>query len=314
MVVLHISNEIINSIFLSICCEWVNQNIVNDFQLKCYCRGARHGLSLSGKLSRINAQDQQMLGKMSISTETAQDIFKDWITVKKKRKNRKEKKTKTIEADTNISATHNTNDQAESSLPKTPESDTCNGLIDQNDYKINNKSRKKKRQHRERDEDLAESLSKLKTGETSLHSSSLRGVCNSSKAIKKENSKRSKTKKNHRNSSMHQTNVKNESKVGMSAAKKIRSKKSKDQSSAILLSDDRLAHQIGEIMEKHPNKKFKVVSEQLTKHQKKSLRKSGLRVELKSKKKKKDEKKKLKEQSKFDEISKKLEKSLLLDD
>lgn len=260
-----------------------------------------------------------MLSKMSISTETAQDIFKDWIAVKKKRKNKrkdKRKETKHVTTETDTSITNKTDGQNEPALPSTPESDTCNGLIDQNDYKTKNKSRKKKRQHRERDEDLAESLSKLKTGDFS--SSSLHGILDTSKTIKKEKSKRSKVKKNRPDNSINQMSVESVPSAGKSKSPSKKSKSPKS-SAILLLSDnsdceDSLAHQIGEVMKKHPNKKFKVVSEQLTKHQKKSLLKSGLRVDLKSKKKKKDKKKKLKERAQFEKISKQLEKSLLLGD
>lgn len=102
-----------------------------------------------------------MLKRSVISTETAQDIFKDWILVKKKRKDGKNKKhIKTEEEKPIQTLNKNKNDE---------------------DYKIKYKSKKSKKQLRDRDEDLAKSFSKLET------ISHINGLLSSSKIIKKEN-------------------------------------------------------------------------------------------------------------------------------
>lgn len=63
----------------------------------CICfRGARHGLLSLGKLSRIDAQEQQMLEKIAINTDSAQNIFKDWVHVTKKHRKRDEDLTKSL--------------------------------------------------------------------------------------------------------------------------------------------------------------------------------------------------------------------------
>lgn len=102
-----------------------------------------------------------MLKRSVISTETAQDIFKDWIQVKKKRKDGKNKK-------------HN---KKEEEKPV----QTLNKNQSDEDYKIKYKSKKSKKQLRDRDEEMAKSFSTLGT------ISHINGLLSSSKTIKKEN-------------------------------------------------------------------------------------------------------------------------------
>lgn len=236
-------------------------------------RGARHGLSLNGKLSRIDAQEQQMLKGSAINTETAQDIFKDWIQVKKKRKNRKNKEPAIMEAEE-------------------PESNRLNNMDNQTelneDYKIQYKSKKSKKQRRDRDEDLANSFS-------TLGSSPKYGIHSNSMAIKKE--KRLKSGKHRMKSSCDGSGEKQNSKTDEIQIKKSKKlKKSKiiveknimdytsSDSSETGTKDDPLINEIANAIKKRPSKKFKILANEITPIQKKLLRKSGLHVEFKAKK------------------------------
>lgn len=281
-----------------------------------YSRGARHGLTLSGKLSRIEAQENQLLAQNLLNSETATNIFQNWVQVKKKRKNRN----KTSLPETNsidVTETDNTNKCSTSS----PDSDTLNGLIDEHDYQIK-KSRKKKKQQRARDEELAKSISQLSANESTLKpvTPDLKNVQSKSKAIKK--AKRNSKKQRKKNCTM-ETDGDNTTDDGFNRKKRQTKSESNAFRNDSKLSDcsssecdekeiqeDPLVRQIADVMKRYPSKRFKVIAEELTPFQKKHLRKSGLRIELKSIK-KRDKKKRNKERAQLDKISQKIEKAMV---
>lgn len=286
-----------------------------------YFRGARHGLSLSGKLSRIEAQEKQLLAKYELNSETATNIFQNWVQVKKKRKNRNPKLNSeefSLDVDDSSDITK--------CLTSSPDSDKLIGLIDENDYQIRCASKKKKRQQRHRDEELAKSLSQLTANDvaTCSRSSNFDSIQNSSKVIKKE--KRTKKKHRRRHCAMEAETITETTDDEFHRSKlKSKSKKSKrndsqfgnnssDASSSDCdepdMSEDPLVKQIADMMKRYPSKKFKVIAEELTPFQKKHLQKSGLRIELKSKK-CRDKKKRNKEHAQLEKISKKIEKSMV---
>lgn len=280
-----------------------------------YFRGARHGLLLSGKLSRIEAQEKQLLAKSKLSAETATDIFQNWVQVKRKHKNRN----KPTNPGTSSTDAIELNDITKS-LPSSPDSDPLTGLIDQSDYQIKISSRKKKKQQRKRDEELAKSLSQLSASEITPTSSllHLNSVQNKSKAIKKE---KQTVKKKHRRRHHAMDADEDTTDDGFMRKKRRKNKRNgidgklTDLSSSDCdekdISNDPLVQQIADVMKKYPSKRFKVIAEELTPFQKKHLRRSGLRIELKSKK--RDKKKRIKEQAQLDKISKKIEKSMVFD-
>lgn len=271
-------------------------------------------MSLIGKLSRIEAQEQQMLEKINLNRDTAPDMFKDWIEVKKKRKNKKEKKQES-------QATQN----CDAPLFPNSKSDDCDGLVNLSEYQI--KSKKKKKQHRRRDEDLAKRLGSLKTSDISeiSQSSKNHGIKDSSKAIKREkleSLKLSKRRTNETEDIAEQPEI--NTFLHQSKKKKSKGKKNKcrDISPDNLSCDsidqqaneckDQLVESIESIMEKHPNKKFKIVSHELTSLQNNHLRKSGLRVEMKSKK--RDKKNELKVRNQVNKINKNIQRIMTLSD
>ncbi|XP_055307032.1 G patch domain-containing protein 4 [Sitodiplosis mosellana] len=220
-------------------------------------KGARHGLAMSGKLSRIDAQEQQMLKNIAINTNTAQDIFKDWVVTTKKNKKRNKKDTNEVD--------------------ETAYSLLDSDLADQ-DYKIHYKSKKKKKQHRQRDEDLANSLGKLEF--ESYTSSKIHNIQNTPKTVKKKNrSKVDRCLKNAHNkteaeidSANYKFKYKNlRQKERLNASENLSSRNDKD-----LLIDE-----IETVIQKHPDNKFKVVPNELT-----QLKQSGLTVKSKKKSKK----------------------------
>lgn len=252
-------------------------------------RGARHGLSLNGKLSRIDAQNQEMLKKSLINTNTAQDVFNDWIRVTKKRKDKKHKKEKKI---------LNTYEDSAKTTDNSPESNKLASLLSEDDYKIKYKSKKHKKQQRDRDEDLAKSFSTLN---------------DKGKAIKKE--KRLKARKNHIKNSRNESR---EHIIMTESTETTELKATRIPKQNIILDhmssdcsgseehDDPLVQHISNLVESYPNKKFKVIAEKLTPIQKKKLRKSGLRVDFKKPNKKKSKK----EKAKIDKISKRIQNSM----
>lgn len=195
-----------------------------------------------------------MLKRSVISTETAQDIFKDWIQVKKKRKDGKNKK----------------------HIKKEEKKQTQND----EDYKIKYKSKKSKKQQRDRDEDLAKSFSLL----------------SSSKTIKKEN--RLEMGKRYDQKMLR----------GNDTVKRNKSERNhyltSSDSSETDINDDPLVDHISKLMKTRPSKKFKLLAAELTPIQKKKLKKSGLQIQLKTKK--RNDKNKKKDLANIHKISKKI--------
>lgn len=156
-------------------------------ELSCV-RGARHGLSLSGKLNRIEEQERQLLGKYSnnFDSNAAQEVFKDWVKVDTRKKKKHKIKT---------AATHEI-------AVTSPDSEKLATLLNHNDYVVKYQSKKKKRKHKAIDEDLATSLSKcLSTTQssdatqTTKSDEKLRGVLESSSVIKKKSKGKVKVEK-----------------------------------------------------------------------------------------------------------------------
>lgn len=150
-------------------------------------RGARHGLKLSGKLSRIEAQEQQMLAN-KLDVETAQNTFKDWYTVKKskKSKRRKKEKVKTVQCEKRTTA-----------LSTSSDTERLNALIDEGDYVIKIKSKKKKKTKRRLEDELSNSMKRLQTDSPTRNfdmDNVLHGILDYSKAIKKEKNRKQKNK------------------------------------------------------------------------------------------------------------------------
>lgn len=244
---------------------------------------------------------------------TRPGIFGDWVEVKKKRK--KQNQTETNEKNTSTSHTLNSNVER---LSGSTESIGNDLPLDCRDYRIKQKSKKKKKQQRDRDNDLADSFSKLKTGDVAAKNtiSKFKGVQNSSKSIKKE--KRSEIKKPHLKKGLINVDL------GYPLVDLKGSKEEKKEQADNSTSDsdhqygnerehnDSLTEQIADIIRKHPSKKFKLISGELTQIQSKRLKKSGLNVKIKSKR--RNKKQKMKERAQLNKISKKIEKSLLLID
>lgn len=246
-----------------------------------YFRGARHGLTLSGKLSRIVAQEKQLLNENVINTENAQNIFQTWIQVKKK-KHKKEKSGSDTEC-TNLSskAIDTTN---------VKDSNHLDGLISQGDYQMDGNSKKKKKKQRVRDEDLAKSLSQLSTSDKCVvrsDSFGFYGLQSNSKVIKKKRC-RTKSSIEHKYRKVENHDEKNLSKVKNTKRNDVPTtadgRFSTSDDSEKDIETDSMALQIRKIMSRYPSKKFKVEAKELTRFQKKQLRKSGLRIEFKSQK------------------------------
>lgn len=137
---------------------------------------------MSGKLNRIEEQERQLLEKYSnnFDSNAAQEVFKDWVEVDTGKKKNLKKKTTTANEITVTS----------------PDSEKLATLLDQNDYVVKYKSRKKKRRHKAIDEDLATALSKClnttQSSDTTTQSMNsdekLHGILESSSVIKKKKS------------------------------------------------------------------------------------------------------------------------------
>lgn len=153
-------------------------------------RGARHGLSLSGKLNRIEEQERQLLEKYSnnLDTDAAQEMFKDWVAVDTRKKKKKPK----IKSATSTEVT-----------ATSPDSEKLAELLNQSDYVVKYKSKKKKRRHKALDEALATSLSLcLNTTQISdatpptKFNDKLHGILQSSSVIKKKSTEKVEKKRN----------------------------------------------------------------------------------------------------------------------
>lgn len=159
--------------------------IISDSFTFMFHRGARHGLSLSGKLNRIEEQERQLLEKYShnFDSNVAQEVFKDWVEVDTDKK-KKRKVKPAIPCEPTVTS---------------PDSEKLATLLNESDYVVKYKSKKKKRRHKALDEDLATSLSKcLSTSHTLTGESDdnkLHGILNTSTVIKKKGTKKVEKKK-----------------------------------------------------------------------------------------------------------------------
>lgn len=267
-------------------------------------------------------------------------VFKDWVQVDAKKKKKRKTKIDSIETPPTPNL-HNITDPLD--ILKQ------NGLINQEDYVIKSKSKKKKRQHRAIDEGLASTLSTLKASSdgsainesesTSRTDEKLRGVHSDSTVIKKKKSKKS--KKNKRDSEQDEGIVdegvpidktaqfkkKTASDVAEAATSDKKSKKRKREPEPVIsYSDDdidddlelkhgQMFNQIqSEIKSKTQslgNKKFRVVIQNMTQFQSNHLKKSGIPfVERKDT----NPEKLKKERRAFARIALKMRTSLSLDD
>lgn len=217
-----------------------------------------------------------MLETNILTAETAQNVFKTWVQVKRKHKNRRQ--------------------------TKSTEKISCD-LLNQEDYQSQYTSKKKKKELRNRDEELAKSLSSLSTSET-WSSAQVYAMQSTSKVIMKE-----KRKCKHSKHSTKKIHEKLENATGQpKEAFHLRTNYSSGESDSQDEQKDPLVKKIAEVMKKYPNRKFKVIAEELTPLQKKHLQKSGLKIKLKSKK--DDKRKKLKELAQIKKISRDIEKSM----
>lgn len=127
-----------------------------------------------------------------MNTETAQDTFNEWYTVKKNKKHKKQKKEKSDTMQQDV-----TDKMANNDGPMLSNSIEFERLVDQGDYIIKSQSKKKKKKQRKMEEELSKSMKSLKT-ESSAKSfdmdSMLNGVLDYSKAIKKETNRKQKNK------------------------------------------------------------------------------------------------------------------------
>lgn len=115
--------------------------------LKNIPRGARHGITMGGKLNRIEAQDELLLMKLGYGNNKVLDNNQEesWtlVTKGKKRKNK--------EQSTDVD------------MEKRSKQARLDAAIDDIDYKIKYKSKKKKKEQRHRDNALADVLGNLTT-------------------------------------------------------------------------------------------------------------------------------------------------------
>lgn len=245
-------------------------------------------------------QEKQLLEKNVIETENAQNIFQTWVQVKK----RKHKKRTPIHSGTNDDKCVNTSISNVQDLTNVP------NLINQEDYQLSSMSKKKKKQQRNLDEDMARSLSQLSTSSSThaegTHSFKLYGVQSESKVIKKEKCRRKshsghKGRKDRNNDKMYRIETRHGTQKEYNPTNFSSSDESED------VQTDPIVLQIKNVMNQHPSKKFKVVAKELTPFQKKQLRKSGLRIEVKSQKR---EKKVYKDRTQVERIIKKMKHSM----
>lgn len=217
-----------------------------------------------------------MLKGKILSAETAQDVFKAWIQVKRKHKNR--------------------------SQAKSTEKISSN-LLNQEDYQLQHTSKKKKKEHRKLDEELSKSLSSLRTNEAGS-SSNIYAMQSTSKVITSGKRKRKHLKHSTKKIDEEIENTADKPREASHFRPNCASSDSDSQDEQM----DPLVKRIAEVMKKYPNKKFKVIEEELTPLQKKHLRKSGLQIKLKSKK--GDKEKKLQKLAQIKKISRDIQKSM----
>lgn len=188
---------------------------------------------MNGKLNRIEEQEQQLLQKYAnnnFNRDNAQDVFKDWVQVDettKKGKRKKKHQSKKLNQ-SSVVADNSMVDTPSNTTPITPDSEFLATLINQDDYVIKYKSKKKKKQHRALDEDLAQSISNLKTNGTAKESI-LHEIQGTSKTIKKEK-QRNGLKKKKKNRKKKDCDDTIESTPGRSEDVEIKDTESCDQS------------------------------------------------------------------------------------
>lgn len=266
-------------------------------------------------MNRIEEQERQLLVKYSgkIDRDSAQEVFKDWIEVDTVKKIEKKLKKKKIDS------------PLQSTETLSPDSEKLATLLNQCDYVVKYKSKKKKKRHRALDEDLANSLNGLQTispieekSETKLNCINENSIPIRKKDKKMKKKKKRKaiehddgylvnddieidepidqtdsikvveiTKKKKNKLKKKIRKLKNtEESFGKSKKRKIKKKVTLSDSDCLSANDSsdteikehRLTKQIKMEMEKHPNKKFKVIAENLTPFQSKQLVKAGLKV------------------------------------
>lgn len=144
-------------------------------------------------MSRIEEQERQLLQSYSnnFDINAAQEGFKDWVKVDTNKK-KKRKAAAAAAAPIELAVT-------------SPDTEKLATLLDQNDYVVKYKSRKKKRRHRAIDEDLATSLSKCLS--TTQSDDNLHGILDASSVIKKKNTKKVEKKKNGKKKRKHKEDI-----------------------------------------------------------------------------------------------------------
>lgn len=116
-------------------------------------KGARHGLTLTGKLARIQRQEEELLAKMSNPTSQPEPSTSyDWTTVERK-KNKKSKKD-----DVNMNIDNNDNEAEETTLSasSTSISNDLPSLHNTTEFR----SKKTKRKDKRKLEDLVQQMEK----------------------------------------------------------------------------------------------------------------------------------------------------------
>lgn len=142
-----------------------------------------------------------------MNTETAQDTFNEWYTVKKNKKHKKPQKEKSNSMQQDVMDEIANNHAPE--LSNSIEFEQLEALVDQGDYIIKSKSKKKKKKKRQMEEELSNSMKSLQTESSAKNfdmDNVLHSVLDYSKAIKKEknrmqkNEQKKKSKKSKKNS------------------------------------------------------------------------------------------------------------------
>ncbi|KAJ6640817.1 G patch domain-containing protein 4 [Pseudolycoriella hygida] len=129
-------------------------NVLSDKELVAACggrtahKGARHGLTLMGKLSRIQAQDEQLLAQMQ-KIESNTNTDESWTTVKKRKKRKNKDPSIDVDMPVEVKPT-----EINTSATSDAAASSC---IDHGVKHLSKKSRKKQRA---RVEKLADILSK----------------------------------------------------------------------------------------------------------------------------------------------------------
>lgn len=186
-------------------------NIVSDEELLRACngrtahKGARHGLKLSGKLARIEAQERELMEKLKLlqslpstskGSKREQEITEKWVEACTRKH-----KTKSLYK-SELSSAQRTSATTTSSAPRLDEDDKrVNDLLYQNEYFIS--SKKKRKQQEKIDRELSLALASISTGQPkskkhktkqsndTSNEPNWHTVADESKAIKKKSKKHS---------------------------------------------------------------------------------------------------------------------------